>query len=199
MRGAGHVEEKPIAARLRVRSSACSLTADKNVCGMPAAYSIFRKTCRVVADSETWPNAAAVARFPRNGVSVNSTNALPCFSFIDCDCGHLGRSVDPVASLLVKSGFCRIRFWYAVAPGFWYFQGNQSQLLLESHSRSAGDRACSATAAASRRAYWRHLGPGILPHYRSPLSKRVADSYAACSRFASRTWRSCSPTMCLGT
>jgi hypothetical protein len=36
-------------------------------CGMPAAYSIFRKICHVVADSETWPNAAAVARFPRNG------------------------------------------------------------------------------------------------------------------------------------
>jgi len=29
----------------------------------------------------------------------------------------LGRSVDPVASLLVKSGFCRIRFWYLVASG----------------------------------------------------------------------------------
>jgi hypothetical protein len=51
------------------------------------------------------------------GISVNSTNALPCFDFFECDCGHLGRSVDPVASLLVKSGFCRIRFWYAVAPG----------------------------------------------------------------------------------
>jgi hypothetical protein len=37
-------------------------------CGMPAAYSIFRKICHVVADSETWPNAAAVARFPRKGV-----------------------------------------------------------------------------------------------------------------------------------
>jgi hypothetical protein len=41
--------------------------------------------------------------------------------------------------------------------------------------------------------------PLILPHYRSPLSKRVADSYAACSRLASRTWRSCSPTVCFGT
>jgi hypothetical protein len=41
------------------------LAADKMSCGMPAAYSIFRKICHVVADSETWPNAAAVARFPR--------------------------------------------------------------------------------------------------------------------------------------
>jgi hypothetical protein len=47
--------------------SACSLGADKMSRGMSAAYSIFRKTCHIVADSETWPNAAAVARFPRNG------------------------------------------------------------------------------------------------------------------------------------
>jgi hypothetical protein len=29
---------------------------------MPAAYSIFRKICHVVADSETWPAQRAVAR-----------------------------------------------------------------------------------------------------------------------------------------
>jgi hypothetical protein len=40
-----------------------------------------------------------------------------CFGFIGCDCGHLGRSADLVARLLVKSGLCRIRFWYSVAPG----------------------------------------------------------------------------------
>ena len=51
------------------------------------------------------------------GLSVNSTNALPCFDFFGCDCGHLGRSVDLVASLLVNLEFCRIRFWYPVAPG----------------------------------------------------------------------------------
>ena len=43
---------------------------------MPAAYSIFRKICHVVADSETGPNAAAVARFPRNGV-LNNLNSEP--------------------------------------------------------------------------------------------------------------------------
>src|ERR1700738_4378061 len=58
------------------------------------------------------------ADHPINGVLNN---------FNDCDCGHLGRSVDLVASLLVNLGFCRIRFWY--------FQGEQSQALLESHRR----------------------------------------------------------------
>jgi hypothetical protein len=53
----------------------------------------------------------------KRGISVNSTNALPCFDFFGCDCGHLARSVDLVASLLVNLGFCRIRFWYSVAPG----------------------------------------------------------------------------------
>jgi hypothetical protein len=33
--------------------SAGFLAADKMSCGMPAAYSIFRKICHVVADSET--------------------------------------------------------------------------------------------------------------------------------------------------
>jgi hypothetical protein len=47
----GHVEEKPIAAP-GSDCSACSRAADKMSCGMPAAYSIFRKTCHVVADSE---------------------------------------------------------------------------------------------------------------------------------------------------
>jgi hypothetical protein len=32
-------------------------------CGLPAAYFILRKICQVVADLETWPNAAARARF----------------------------------------------------------------------------------------------------------------------------------------
>ena len=36
---------------------------------------------------------------------------------IGCDCGHLGRSVDLVARLLVNLGFCRTRFWYLVASG----------------------------------------------------------------------------------
>ena len=70
MRGAGHVEEKPIAAPAGPIARLASLAADK-MFSMPAAYSIFRKICHVVADSETWPNAAAVARFPRNGVPGN--------------------------------------------------------------------------------------------------------------------------------
>jgi hypothetical protein len=56
--------------RLRVRLLGLLLAADKMSCGMPAAYSIFRKICHVVADSETWPAQRAVARFPRNGVSA---------------------------------------------------------------------------------------------------------------------------------
>jgi hypothetical protein len=28
----------------------------------------------------------------KRGISVNPTNALPCFGFIGCDCGHLGRA-----------------------------------------------------------------------------------------------------------
>ena len=39
-------------------------------------------------------------------------------SGLSADCGHLWRSVDLVASLLVNLAFCRIRSWYLVAPGF---------------------------------------------------------------------------------
>jgi hypothetical protein len=52
--------------RLRVRLLGLLLAADKMSCGMPAAYSIFRRSCHVVADSETWPAQWAVVRFPRN-------------------------------------------------------------------------------------------------------------------------------------
>jgi hypothetical protein len=75
---------------------------------------------RFVGYSETIPSTDDPnlrLSFRKTGISVNSTKALPCIDFFECACGHLGRSVDPVASLLVKSGFCRIRFWYAVAPG----------------------------------------------------------------------------------
>jgi hypothetical protein len=48
--------------------------------------------------------------------------------------GHLSRRRNFVARLLVNLGCCRIRFWYLVVPLFWYFQGDQSQTLLESHS-----------------------------------------------------------------
>ena len=71
MGGAGHVKKKPIAAPAGPIARPCSLAADKTCCGMPAAYSIFRKICHVIADSETWPNAAAVVRFSRNGRSVS--------------------------------------------------------------------------------------------------------------------------------
>jgi hypothetical protein len=56
-------------------------------------------------------------RLSSPGMLVNSTNALPYFDFFGCDCGHLGRSADLVASLLVNLEFCRIRFWYLVVPG----------------------------------------------------------------------------------
>ena len=57
--------------------SACSLAADKMFYGMLAAYSIFRKVCHVVADSETRPNAAAVARFPKSlAVSTGGCNTI---------------------------------------------------------------------------------------------------------------------------
>ena len=49
--------------RLRVRLLGL-LPANKISCGMPAAYSIFRKICHVVADSETWPNAAGRREVP---------------------------------------------------------------------------------------------------------------------------------------
>jgi hypothetical protein len=70
----GTLRRNPL-QRLRVRLLGL-LPADKISCGMPAGYSIFRKTCHVVADSETWPNAAAVARFPRNGVSGKFGSSL---------------------------------------------------------------------------------------------------------------------------
>jgi hypothetical protein len=38
-------------------------------------------------------------------------------SDLSADGGHLGRSVDLVAPLLVNSVFCRISCWYAVASG----------------------------------------------------------------------------------
>ena len=58
----------------------------------------------------------------KTGTTVNSTNALPCFGFSGCNCGHFGRSADLVARLLVKLGFCRIRFWYLVALGSGIFR-----------------------------------------------------------------------------
>jgi hypothetical protein len=57
----GTLRRNPL-QRLRVRLLGGSLAADKMSCGMPAAYSIFRKICHVVADSETWPAQRAVAR-----------------------------------------------------------------------------------------------------------------------------------------
>jgi hypothetical protein len=164
---------------------------------------VFRAVCswRFVGYSETIPSTDDPnlrLSFRKTGISVNSTKALPCIDFFECACGHLGRSVDPVASLLVKSGFCRIRFWYAVGPG--------SGISRETSRNYFWN--LTVEAAAIERAVQRlqpvaapigHLGPGILTHYRSPLSKWVADSYAACSRLASRTWRSCSPTVCFGT
>jgi hypothetical protein len=56
--------------------------------------------------------------------------------------GHLERRVDLVAPLLVKSGFCRIRFWYPVAPGsgiskensrnyFWNLTGSARPLVVD--------------------------------------------------------------------
>jgi hypothetical protein len=66
MRGVGHVEEKPIAAPAGPIVQLAPGLPTKCPAGMPVAYSIFRKICHVVTDSETWPNAAAVARFPRN-------------------------------------------------------------------------------------------------------------------------------------
>jgi hypothetical protein len=64
--------------------------------------------------SSTTPSKIKRRTISLTEISVNSTNALPCFDFFGCDCRHLGRSVDLVASLLVNSGFCRVGFWYAV-------------------------------------------------------------------------------------
>lgn len=49
VQGAGHVEEKPHCSAREPDCSACSLAADTMSCGMPAAYSIFRKTCYVAS------------------------------------------------------------------------------------------------------------------------------------------------------
>jgi hypothetical protein len=57
----GTLRRNPL-QRLRIDCSTCSLATDKMSCVMPAAYSLFRKICHVVADRETWPTAAAVAR-----------------------------------------------------------------------------------------------------------------------------------------
>jgi hypothetical protein len=65
-----------------------------------------------------------------------------------------GLSVDPVASLLVKSGFCRIRFWYAVAPGSGISRETSRNYFWNLTVEAGGERACSAAAAASRRVYW---------------------------------------------
>ena len=58
-----------------------------------------------------------------------STNTLPCTDFLAClpsrvvraafllILPHLGRRPNLVARLLVNLGFCRMRFWYPVAPG----------------------------------------------------------------------------------
>jgi hypothetical protein len=65
----------------------------------------FPRSCeRLVGDPEVgiWPKSRLIGHVARHssrktGISVNSTNALPCFDFFGCDCGHLGRSVDLVA------------------------------------------------------------------------------------------------------
>jgi hypothetical protein len=57
--------------------------------------------------------------------------------FVADSAAYLGVRKDSVARLLVNLEICRIRFWYPVAPGSWYFQGDQSHLLLESHSCTA--------------------------------------------------------------
>jgi hypothetical protein len=93
MRGAGRVEEKPIAAPA-VRLLGLVPGRRQTSCGMPAAYPIFRKICHVVADSETWPNAAAVARFPRNGASGKNSD---CAEVI-CPIYRLLRQVDRKAA-----------------------------------------------------------------------------------------------------
>src|SRR5271170_6019950 len=70
----GTLRRNPL-QRLRVRLLGLLLAADKMSGGMPAAYSILRKICHVVADSETWPAQRAVARFPR-GLSETSNRTF---------------------------------------------------------------------------------------------------------------------------
>ncbi|MEA2260701.1 MAG: hypothetical protein QOJ51_3526, partial [Acidobacteriaceae bacterium] len=50
----------------------CSLAADKMSCGMPAAYSIFRKTCHAVADSETWQGISVSWAVPVAQLAIDS-------------------------------------------------------------------------------------------------------------------------------
>jgi hypothetical protein len=66
--------------RLRVRLLGLLLAADKMSCGMPAAYSILRRICHVVEDSETWPSRGfrEGSRKPRIERADNPTlRALP--------------------------------------------------------------------------------------------------------------------------
>jgi hypothetical protein len=60
MQGAGTLRRNPL-QRLRVRLLGLLPGCHKMSCGMPAAYSIFRKTCHAVAD------------VPKLGVLVNLT------------------------------------------------------------------------------------------------------------------------------
>jgi hypothetical protein len=64
----------------------------------------------MVDNSETMLTLAGLSLCSarETGFSVNSTNALPCFDFFGCDCGHLGHRPNLVARLLVILGFCRI-------------------------------------------------------------------------------------------
>ena len=110
MRGSEHLEEKPIAAPAGPIAQLAPGT-DKMSCGMPAAYSIFRKICHVVADSETWPAQRAVARFPRNGVSATTirhrlnlpkngagcNGMLPLSATLCCHWRHSRRTINPAA------------------------------------------------------------------------------------------------------
>jgi hypothetical protein len=72
---------------------------------------LFRKcTCR--PKGQAGPFAKSCGKSKCHGVK-------PCLGVEEmaAEQKYLGRGVDLVASLLVKSGFCCIRFWYAVAPG----------------------------------------------------------------------------------
>jgi hypothetical protein len=92
--------------RFHLGASGIVADADRSLCGLPESESTIG-----IKLARGW------RRDEKRESAVNTTNALPCFDFFGCDCGHLGRSVDLVARLLVVLGFCLIRFWYAVASG----------------------------------------------------------------------------------
>ena len=105
MRGAGHVEEKPVAA------------PTKCLAACPQHTLFVERPAMSLGTRKLGPTQRSSRVPEKRRISVNSTNALPCFGFFGCDCGHFGRSADRVARLLVNFGFCRIRFWYLVAAG----------------------------------------------------------------------------------